>query len=184
MSGDVVLASGSPRRRDLLQSVGLALEVLPKSIDETPFKGEDPVAFAERMATEKAAHVASYVIAADTVVHIGGVTLGKPASVEQAIEMLTMLSGRGHYVTTGVCMGPIEQRETFSVTTEVFFRPLSEGEIEAYAKSLDPMDKAGAYGIQSGAASFVERIVGSYTNVVGLPLSQVVANLQSDGKME
>jgi len=183
MSDNVVLASGSPRRSDLLRSVGLKLEILPKPIDETPYPQEAPVAFAERMATEKASHVVAYAIAADTVVHIDGVTLGKPESVEQAIEMLTMLSGRGHYVTTGVCMGPAERRETFSVTTEVFFRPLSDGEIERYARSLDPMDKAGAYGIQSGAAGFVERIIGSYTNVVGLPLAQVVSKLQSDGKM-
>tara|TARA_B110000037_G_C16806670_1_gene377821 strand:+ start:74 stop:628 length:555 start_codon:yes stop_codon:yes gene_type:complete len=184
MSGNVVLASGSPRRSDLLESVGLAFEILPRSIDETPNQGEAPVAFAERMATEKAAHVTDYVIAADTVVHVDGVTLGKPESIDQAIEMLTLLSGREHCVTTGVCMGTISRRETFSITTEVLFRPLKHDEIERYAKSLDPMDKAGAYGIQSGAAGFVERIVGSYTNVVGLPLAQVVSKLQSDGKME
>jgi len=184
MSGNIVLASASPRRSELLQSVGLKLDILPRSIDETPHSGEPPVSFAERMASEKAAHVSSYVIAADTVVHLGDIKLGKPDSVERAIEMLTMLSGRGHYVTTGVCMGPLSQRVTFSVTTEVFFRRLSNSEIERYVLTLDPMDKAGAYGIQSGASGFVERIIGSYTNVVGLPLAQVVARLQDDGRME
>ena len=183
MSLGVVLASGSPRRRDLLESVGLTLQILPKPIDETPNEGEAPIAFAERMATEKAAHVKAYVIAADTVVHIDSVTLGKPDSVAHAIDMLTMLSGRQHFVTTGVCMGPINNRETFSVTTKVFFRQVSEEEIVRYAKSLDPMDKAGGYGIQSGAASFVDKVVGSYTNVVGLPLAQVVVRLQAAGKM-
>jgi septum formation protein len=183
MSRSLVLASGSPRRKELLDSVGLTVEILPKPIDETPREGEPPVVFAERMATEKAAHVIDYVIAADTVVHIDGITLGKPESVSQAIEMLTMLSGRQHFVTTGVCMGPVNNRETFSVTTKVFFRQVSEEEIVRYAKSLDPMDKAGGYGIQSGAASFVDKVLGSYTNVVGLPLAQVVVRLQAAGKM-
>jgi septum formation protein len=177
----LVLASGSPRRRTLLESIGLNLEIRPMGVDETPQPGEDPVGYALRMAREKTGDCQEWVLAADTVVHRAGEIWGKPEGPKDAVRMLEVLSGGAHTVTTGVCVGPLDRRVLFSESTEVVFRDLAAGEIQAYVDSGDPLDKAGAYGIQGGAAGFVRQIQGSYTNVVGLPLAQVVEQLLSLG---
>lgn len=177
----LTLASGSPRRRALLGSIGLELEVRPGDVDETPRPGEDPVAYARRLAASKVLGVDGWALAADTVVHREGRIWGKPESSEDAVRMLEALSGGSHTVTTGVALGLPDRRVVFAESTDVVFRDLSQEEIEAYVASGEPMDKAGAYGIQGGAAGFVRQIDGSYTNVVGLPLAQVVEQLQALG---
>ena len=162
----VLLASASPRRKELLERVGYSLEVCPSDVDETPFPGEDPIEFAERMAAAKAMDHKGLLVSADTVVHLDGEILGKPTSQTEAVRMLERLSGRSHIVTTGVCVGRA-LRKIFSVSTRVHFRPLKAEEIHAYVATGDCMDKAGAYGIQGQAAAFVLTVDGSYTNVVG-----------------
>ena len=178
---DVIrLASGSPRRKELLERLGYRLEICPSDIDETPFPAEDAIDFAERMAAAKAASHKGLVIAADTVVHTEHELLGKPTSQTDAVRMLERLSGRSHTVTTGVCVGRA-LRKIFSVSTRVTFRHLKPEEIQAYVATGEPMDKAGGYGIQGQAAGFVLTIDGSYTNVVGLPLAEVVRALTANG---
>jgi len=172
-----VLASASPRRRELLSGLGLEFTVEVPQIDESPLPGEAARAFVERLATEKAGAIAAppgtVLIAADTVVVLDGTILGKPAGETNAAEMLASLSGRSHEVVTGVCVCKGELRRVFSVATEVVFRTVKEAEIRAYIASGCPMDKAGAYAIQGGAAHMVRAIKGSYTNVVGLPLCEL-----------
>ena len=171
----LILASGSPRRRELLALLGRPFKVVVPEIDETPRSDEDPRTFAQRMAKEKA-HALSeegIVIAADTIVVLEGKILGKPTDAADAREMLCALSGRVHEVITGVCVKTPSRTTVFSVETEVVFRVLEEGEIRAYVESGEPMDKAGAYAIQSGAAPMIRAINGSYTNVVGLPLCEL-----------
>lgn len=145
--------------------------------------GEEPARAAERLARTKAAEVFArrpdaLVLAADTVVAIEGRILGKPRSPAEAEEMLALLSGRSHRVITGVCLLGPRREEVFHASTEVIFRPLRAEEIRAYVDSGEPMDKAGAYAIQGGAAGFVREIHGSYTNVVGLPLAECVERLR------
>ena len=176
----LLLASASPRRKELLERLGYVLEVCPSNVDETPFEGEDPVEFAERMAAAKAVDHPGLLVSADTVVHLDGDILGKPKTQTEAVRMLERLSGRTHIVTTGVCVGRA-LRKIFSVSTRVQFRPLKAEEIHAYVATGDPMDKAGAYGIQGQAAAFVLTVDGSYTNVVGLPLAEVVRALSANG---
>jgi len=173
--GKLVLASGSPRRREMLAALGLAFEVQVPQIDETPRPGEPPRAFAERMAAEKAAaaETDATVIAADTVVVLGDRILGKPADENHARAMLRMLSGKTHEVVTGICVRRGGRQRVFSVSTGVVFRVLEPAEIDAYIATGCPMDKAGAYAIQGGAAHMVRAIEGSYTNVVGLPLCEL-----------
>ncbi len=186
----LVLASVSPRRRELLGLLGVAFEVAPSRVDESLLVASDSVAFARLAAREKCREVAervepdTVVLAADTVVHYHDgngrdVTLGKPAGPGEAVRMLQTLSGREHEVTTGVAVrlagGSIVVE---SATTEVRFRPLSEEEIEAYVATGEPLDKAGAYGIQGGAGRFVEEVRGDLQNVIGLPL-RLVADLLS-----
>jgi septum formation protein len=175
--GNVVLASASPRRRALLASLGLQFTVLIPAIEETAKEGESPRAFAERLAEEKAAAVpagpGTTVIAADTIVVQDGNILGKPTDEAQAAEMLSSLSGKTHEVITGVCIAKDAVSRVFSVSTEVMFRKLTQAEIANYVTSGCPMDKAGAYAIQGGAAHMVRAIHGSYTNVVGLPLCEL-----------
>jgi septum formation protein len=180
----ILLASASPRRRELLERIGYILEICPSDVDETPFPDEDPVDFAERMAAAKAAEYSGQakkdlLVAADTVVHLEGEILGKPKTQTDAVRMLERLSGRTHTVTTGVCVGR-RLRKIFSVSTEVCFRHLKAEEIQAYVATGEPMDKAGAYGIQGQAAGFVLTVTGSYTNVVGLPLAEVVRALSAN----
>lgn len=175
--GKVVLASASPRRRELLSALGLGFAVEVPRIDESPLPGEAARPFAERMARGKADAVAAeppaVAIAADTVVVLDGAILGKPSGEADAFETLSRLSGRSHEVVTGVCLRRGARRRVFSVATEVEFRTLEEGEIRAYIDSGCPLDKAGAYAIQGGAAHMVRSIAGSYTNVVGLPLCEL-----------
>jgi septum formation protein len=175
--GKLVLASASPRRRELLASLGLEFEIQVPEIDETPKPNETPRSFAERLAGEKAADIASdadtTLIAADTIVVQNNAILGKPKNKEEALSMLSNLSNSTHEVITGVCVKRGERLLVFSVLTEVTFRALENDEIKAYVASGDPMDKAGSYAIQGGAAHMVQAINGSYTNVVGLPLCEL-----------
>lgn len=179
----LVLASGSPRRRELLEGMGFSLKVVVPNVDERELEGERPRVYVERLALEKARSVLSddgaVVLAADTIVVLGEQILGKPRDEEEAAEMLRLLSGATHEVMTGVCIRHAVGEEVFSGRTEVEFRALSEEEIAAYVRSGCPMDKAGAYAIQGGAAHMVRAIRGSYTNVVGLPLCEVFEVLEN-----
>jgi len=174
----IVLASLSPRRSDLLRQIGLSFSVLPANVNERIIPGEQPEVHVLRLAREKALVAArrsgtGIIIAADTVVVIDDAVLGKPADRNDAIRMLTLLSGTAHRVITGLCVmdaGTRNSRERTS-TTKVWFRRLSRDEIVAYANSGEPLDKAGAYGIQGRGALLIDRIEGCYFNVVGLPLS-------------
>jgi septum formation protein len=186
----LVLASASPRRRDLLSRLGLDFEVRPVDADETPRAGEPPEALALRLARAKAAAAArpgEIVIGADTVVAVDGELLGKPGDAAEAELMLRRLSGRRHEVWTGVAVlrclpsGESGHEIARACRTEVSFRGLGEQEIAAYAATAEPLDKAGAYAIQGGAAGFVERVDGDYDNVVGLPLALVRRLLEEIG---
>lgn len=172
---NLILASASPRRRELLATLGLDFSIIVPEIDETAISGEPPRTFAERMAKEKAGAVEAegVVIAADTIVVQNGNILGKPTDAAHAHEMLSALSGGIHEVITGVCVKNDEHTAVFSVSTQVEFRIVEESEIMDYIATGDPMDKAGAYAIQGGAAHMVKSINGSYTNVVGLPLCEL-----------
>ncbi len=179
----VVLASGSPRRRELLARLIPEFEVLVSEVDEDALTFGDARSTAERLAEAKALAVArlrpgSLVIGGDTVVSFLGRNFGKPRDAEDAKSMLRTLSGRTHEVVTGVCLVSPQGVETFSDTTHVTFRPLSNEEIDAYVATGEPMDKAGAYAIQGGAGGFVARREGSETNVVGLPLELLEERLR------
>jgi septum formation protein len=175
MNQPVILASASPRRRELLASLGIDFSVVVPEIDEIPITGEIPRKFAERLAEEKARAVEGegIIIAADTIVVQNEMILGKPTDAAHACEMLNALSGSTHEVITGVCVKSSSHTVVFSVGTEVAFRVLEENEINEYVETGDTMDKAGAYAIQEGAAHMVRAINGSYTNVVGLPLCKL-----------
>ena len=178
----LILASTSPRRAGLLKSAGLAFETVCPEADEKLHAGETPVEYAVRTAREKAESVSvppnAIVLGADTVVAIEGHILGKPAADNAAWAMLRLLSGKLHEVITGVCLRSAEKTVCFHAATAVLFRDLSEEEIAAYVATGDPLDKAGAYAIQNGAAGMVRRIDGSYSNVVGLPLCEVIEALE------
>ncbi len=186
-SAPIVLASGSPRRRDFLDSMGLDFKIVPASCEEpSPTPGESPEDYATRMATLKADDVAKHhpeacVIAADSVVAIDNIILGKPKDEADAKRMLHMLSGKQHAVTTGCALiAPGQKNQTtFAVTTKVWFTELNDAIIDAYINTKEPMDKAGAYAIQGQGAFMVKQITGSYTNVVGLPLSRIINILLS-----
>jgi septum formation protein len=177
----LLLASSSPRRRELLRHAGFDFEVQPSHCVEEIQRGERPEEFARRAAREKAMHVAassppgSLVLGADTVVVIDGETLGKPSDLEDAARMLRLLSGRTHQVHTGICLvrAPDEIEALKHETTLVTFRELDEEEIRDYVESGEPLDKAGAYAVQGLASKFVTRISGCYSNVVGLPVALV-----------
>ena len=174
----LILASGSPRRRDLLSQAGITYMVNPSNYEEESPKKKDPKKFVLAQAVGKAKTVAEkfpgqWVLGADTVVAIDDTILGKPKNEKEAIAMMEELSGAKHSVFTGVALVKDKTVHTKVVETKVWFRRLTEKEIKAYVKSGEGSDKAGAYGIQGKAASFVDKINGSYTNVVGLPLSQV-----------
>lgn len=190
----LVLASASPRRVTLLAQVGIEPDALrPSSIDETPGKGEMPRSLVTRLARAKAEEgrdqivndrelADAYVIAADTIVAVGRRILMKPRFVEEAVACLELLSGRAHRVLTGVCLITPEDRVRIKIVdTRVRFKRLSKAEIEAYIGSREWRDKAGGYAIQGLAGAFVQRIDGSYTNVVGLPLSEIVNMLVGEG---
>ncbi len=183
---DIILASRSPRRKALLEQIGLTFRVHVSDVDETTPPGLAPAAMVEELSRRKAAAVAAQegpeplIIAADTVVAIGDVILGKPHSPEDAFAMLSALSGREHHVYTGVTVMRGGKAVTFHESTAVRFRPLSEGDIRGYIATGEPMDKAGAYGIQSRGALLVEGIAGDYGNVVGLPLFRLGRVLAED----
>jgi septum formation protein len=177
----VVLASASPRRLDLLRSIGVDPDVRPADIDETPLPGESPAVYVERLAGAKAAAVSragETVIAADTTVSIDGHIIGKPADRAGALAILRKLSGQTHVVYTGVAVlagfGPDDPGvATTTVASEVTFIRASESLLAWYADTAEPYDKAGAYGLQGGGALLVAGIRGSVTNVIGLPLAEL-----------
>jgi septum formation protein len=182
----VILASSSPRRRELLSLVGIAHEVVPADIDESYLPGERPAGHAERLAREKAAAIAAAApdavsIGADTIVVVDGDVLGKPRDAAHAARMLRRLSGRAHRVITAVAA--VWRGTTGSAIEEVdvTFRPLTEREIAAYIATGEPMDKAGAYGIQGFGATIVERVDGDYFAVMGLALNRLVRLLEGLG---
>lgn len=177
LEGRVVLASASPRRHDLLRSVGLEIEVRPADIDESVVPGEDPVAYVRRLSREKAVAVArpgELVIAADTTVEVDGTILGKPADAADACRMLSLLSARTHRVHTGVTVGRDSSLETIAVSTAVTFVTLDAATIDWYVGTGEPMDKAGGYAMQGAGGALVERIDGSVSNVIGLPLAETL----------
>jgi septum formation protein len=192
MRPKLVLASASPRRLALLAQVGVEPDALrPTSIDETPEKGEMPRRYAVRVAREKAEAARdeianderladAYVLAADTVVAYGRRILVKPQFVEEAVASLQLLSGRAHKVTTAVhLITPSDDVRKLVVTTRVRFRRLTAREIDSYIASREWRGKAGGYAIQGLASVFVKKLVGSYTNVVGLPLTEVIELLEA-----
>ena len=175
----VILASQSPRRRELLALIGVEHEVMPADINEDVRAGEAAVAYTERLAREKAAVIASkhpeaYVIAADTTVVIDGDILGKPADGAEARAMLRRLSGRSHTVCTGIAVAQGSRTESAVEQVGVTFRALTDEEIADYVATGEPMDKAGAYGIQGWGATIVERVDGDYFSVMGLGLRRLV----------
>ena len=170
----IILASASPRRQELLKLFGVPFTVRVADIDETmdPSKAPfDEVARVSRLKAEAVPHEeGDIVIAADTIVVCEGRVLGKPRTEEEAIRMLSLLSGRDHQVMTGCTVIAPTGRRTFTEVTDLHFRELSDAEIRRYVASGEPMDKAGAYGIQGGAALFCQRMAGDYYNVMGLPV--------------
>lgn len=173
-----MLASASPRRAELLAAAGVTFAVDTADIDETPRPDEAPDAYVRRLALEKARAVAARhpgqrVLGADTTVVVDGAILGKPVDAADARDMLRRLSGRAHQVLTGVALVGGATDQVDLAVTDVWFAPMSEADIDAYVASGEPMDKAGAYGIQGRASCFVTRIDGSYSNVVGLPVALV-----------
>lgn len=184
----MILASASPRRQELLKLAGIPFEIIPSRADEKILEGESPEEHVSRVAREKAVEVAEkhqgrWVLAADTVVVVEGRILGKPQDRREAEEMLESLSHREHRVLTGYCLlrfPSIEKREG-TVTSRVKFKALSPEEIRWYLDTGEPFDKAGGYAIQGQAAFMVQEIHGSYTNIVGLPLYEVVEALRELG---
>ena len=179
----LILASQSPRRKELLGLFGLPFTVRVADIDETIDKTKSPADEVARLSREKAIAVPreaeDIVIAADTIVVLGGRVLGKPHSEQEAIAMLTALSDRDHQVMTGVTVLRGDEALTHTEITHIHFRPLSQGEIARYVATGEPMDKAGAYGIQGGAALFAENMQGDYYNVMGLPVCRLWQMLHS-----
>lgn len=180
----LILASGSPRRKEILEQVGLTFLVCPSEVEEVITK-EKPSEIVMELSKQKAEDVYkkmadrdAIVIGADTVVALDGKILGKPKDREEAEAMLFMLSGKKHCVYTGVTLIAEEKTITFYEETEVEFYPLTKAEVDAYLASEESYDKAGAYGIQGKAAAFIKGICGDYYNVVGLPIAKLMRNLQ------
>lgn len=182
----LILASGSPRRRELLAAAGFDFDVEIAGVDETRYPGEPPAAYVERVARSKAEAVGTRrhdwpVVGADTGVVVGDDVLGKPADPASAGEMLRKLSGRSHDVLTGLAVAWRGSIHSEVDRTTVWMSPLTEQEIGRYVATGEPMDKAGAYAIQGLASRFVPRIEGSYSNVVGLPIVTLVRLLGRAG---
>ncbi len=184
----MILASGSPRRLELLRQMGFSPVVRPANIDETPRPGESPTDLVLRLARQKARAcekglpeklLGQVVIAADTTVWIDGLELGKPHDDEDACAMLTRLSGRTHHVSTGVCMLAPAGEASFVETSSVTFFELSPDQIDAYVQSGEPRDKAGSYGIQGRGRLLVSGIEGDYFNIVGLPVARLARELDA-----
>jgi septum formation protein len=182
----LVLASQSPRRRELLAQLGFALEIRPALTDEAVHPGEAPRGYVARVAREKARAIeGGVVLAADTSVVLGDEILGKPRDAADAARMLTALSGTRHEVLTAVCVrrttGPLAVELEAVVSTEVRFSPLTPDQIQWYVGTGEPLDKAGAYALQGAAGAFVASITGSVSNVVGLPLAESLELLRRVG---
>ena len=187
MSGEIqfILASGSPRRKDLLERMGLRFAVEVPHADETLLEGESPGEHTLRLARDKAGLVAakhrqSWVLAADTAVVIDGEILGKPSDREHAFAMLSRIQGREHTVVTAFCIQRADppSRTCRAVESRVRMRGLTPQEIRWYINTNEPMDKAGSYAVQGIGASIVREVSGSYTNVVGLPLAEVIEEME------
>lgn len=181
---DLILASGSPRRRELLAHIYSEYRVIPADIDETVPLGTPPERVGELIACDKTLHVqqqhtGSLIIGADTVVAVDGIVLGKPADAEDARRMLSLLSGRAHCVYTGVSLRLGAKAYSFTQCTKVWFYPLSEQEITAYLATGEVFDKAGAYGIQGEGCLLVEKLEGDYFNVMGLPVARLSRELKA-----
>ena len=187
----LVLASASPRRRQLLASIGLTFDVSPADVDETEFPGEPPTAYVERIAAMKARAVVSrthgpeleheVVLAADTTVDVDGEILAKPLDDDDARRMLRRLSGRTHRVHTTVFGWSVDGEHAVTVTTDVTFARLGEHDIEWYLSMGEHLDKAGSYGMQGAGGALVQRIDGSPSNVIGLPLAETIGVLRACG---
>lgn len=182
----VVLASGSPRRRELLTLIGIRHEVHPADVDETYLAGEEPREHAERLARAKAAKVSglekdAFVIGADTIVVVDDAVLGKPRDKRDASRMLSLLSGRSHVVMTAVAAAYAGRILSSVEIVGVTFRDLTGGEIDSYIATDEPMDKAGAYGIQGYGATIVRRVEGDFFAVMGLPLVRLVELMKELG---
>src|SRR5580700_10877751 len=181
----LVLASQSPRRSEILRQAGIFFTVRALPVDETPLPGERPEDYVQRLAEAKAMAVPSapseVVLGADTTVVVDGEMLGKPADAADARRMIAMLAGRRHRVLTGICLKRGAEKVRDWAVTEVWFAPMSAAEIEEYAASGEPMDKAGAYAIQGLASKYVEKIEGCYFNVMGLPVAMVYRHLRALG---
>jgi septum formation protein len=187
----LILASASPRRREILGRLGLAFEVRPSDIDETRKPGEDPRTYVARLAEGKARAVDAggtrlAVLGSDTTVVLDGTVLNKPADLAESERMLRALSGREHEVHTGVALVlfPEQASRVIQVTTRVRFRALGEAAIRGYVESREGMDKAGSYGIQEIGAGLVSEVHGSYSSVVGLPAAETLELLDAMGVLE
>ena len=189
----LILASQSPRRKELMGLFNVPFTIRVADIDETMEPGSAPfdeVARVSRLKAEAVCRTAEdVVVAADTIVVCDGLILGKPKNEEDAFRMLRLLSGRDHQVMTGMTVLRGDKRITCTEVTDIHFRQLSDREIQAYIRTKEPMDKAGAYGIQGGAALFAEKLVGDYYNVMGLPvcrlgqiLRQIAPEMMEDGQ--
>lgn len=185
----IILASGSPRRRELMEEAGIPFEIVVSDADETitgePQEQVRALAIRKAKAVRPLVESEAIIVAADTLVAAGGQVLSKPVDEQEAFEMLKMLEAQGHTVYTGVALiktgGAEDELLSFVEGTDVFFRPISDDEINAYIATGEPFDKAGGYGIQEGAGCFVERIYGEYTTVVGLPMPQLICALRKLG---
>ncbi|MBP6116838.1 MAG: septum formation inhibitor Maf [Neisseriaceae bacterium] len=187
----IYLASGSPRRHELIQQLGLTTHKLPSSIDETPHPNEAAQAYTERMAQEKSRHAQAHhqaanlaqapILTADTSVALNGQIFGKPTDAAEAVTMLSALAGNTHQVITVVGVFHQGQYQHVTQISDVTFAPLTQAQIERYVASGEPMDKAGAYGIQGLGGVFVSHLSGSFTGVMGLPLFETVQLLKRCG---
>ena len=186
MAIQLILASSSPRRKELLDQIKVRYQVYPINIDETPLHNEIPMAYVQRLAAEKSAASVEHlktqlpVLAADTSVVLGDLIMGKPKDQEDAVQMLTLLSGKTHQVYSAISLRGREHSQAVSITA-VKFRSLSKREILDYCRTGEPLDKAGSYAIQGIGGVFVESIVGSFSGVVGLPLFETAELLSKQG---
>lgn len=185
----LILASSSPRRRELLERLQIPIEIHPADVDETPLEGEDAKAMVLRLAKDKAKVIADrfpgrWVLASDTTVAQNGRPIGKPTSAEDAKLMLKKLQGKKHQVYTAICLQNRKKKFALADTTDVMFRKMTEKEIAWYVKTGEPMDKAGSYAIQGVGGLFIKGIRGSYSNVMGLPVEKTVEQLRRNGLLK
>lgn len=185
---DLILASKSPRRKNLLEKTGLRVNIIPSNIDESDFKLTPPKSYVKTLSCAKARNISAqnpdnWVLGADTIVVINGTVLGKPKDQNQARRMLEMLSGQKHQVFTGFTLSHLAKAERFTnvIVTDVYFKHLNADEIDWYLATGEPFDKAGAYAIQGIGTFIVKKINGSYTNVIGLPVCEVMEFLVEKG---